>query len=166
MYIYDDGSNIVFPYTITELKRDNPNISFPRNLNTDVLAEHHVFPVTINLAEYNPTTHKVIQGDPILTESGYVINETVVPLSEQELYDLIPKSISKLQGKLAIAQVGLEQEFLDWKNALDPVTDFVSIAFLEDAQTWEYDDPILNAALVELGLESQKPQLFTLAKSL
>jgi hypothetical protein len=67
---------------------------------------------------------------------------------------------------LAIAEAGLAAQFLAWKAALDPVADFVALAFLESAQEWHYDDPLLNAALVTLGVAEQKDALFTLAATL
>ena len=77
-----------------------------------------------------------------------------------------PPSVTALQGMRAIAATGLVAAFLEWKAGLDPVTDFETIAFLDKAQTWVYDDPILNAALIALGIEAQKDALFTLAGTL
>lgn len=78
----------------------------------------------------------------------------------------VPKTVTALQGMRAIKAAGLVPAFLAWKGALDPVTDFEITAFLEKAQNWVYDDPILNAALVSLGVANQKAALFTLANSL
>jgi hypothetical protein len=40
-----DGSAAVYPYSLTQLKRDNPNVSFPSPLTDDVAANFLVFPV-------------------------------------------------------------------------------------------------------------------------
>lgn len=74
--------------------------------------------------------------------------------------------VTALQGLRAIQAAGLVTAFLAWKTSLDPVTDFEALAFLEKAQTWRSDDPILNAAMTALGIADQKDALFALAAAL
>lgn len=45
-----------FPYSISDLQKDNPNTSFPKNLNAEVLKEWNVFSVVSVSADYNPQT--------------------------------------------------------------------------------------------------------------
>ena len=40
-----DGSVAVYPYSLLQLKRDNPNVSFPSPLTDDVAANFWVYPV-------------------------------------------------------------------------------------------------------------------------
>ncbi len=77
-----------------------------------------------------------------------------------------PTSVSALQGMRAVKAAGLVAAFLAWRAGLDPVEDFEALAFVERAQTWEYDDPILNAALVDVGAAERKADLFRLAATL
>ncbi len=67
---------------------------------------------------------------------------------------------------LAIEAAGLVPAFLAWKATLDPVTDFAALAFLDKAQTWEYNNHIIDTALDQLGVTAQKDALFTLASTL
>lgn len=76
------------------------------------------------------------------------------------------QSVTALQGMLAISAFGLIEQFNNWKASLDPVLDFEVIAFLDKAQHWEYDSPVLNAALLVLGIEEHKDTLFELASTL
>ena len=67
MYVFAPNQTIeTFPFSIGDLRRDNPNTSFPRNPSAELLAEWNVFPVvqqdppsfdvsTQNLNEVNPT---------------------------------------------------------------------------------------------------------------
>ncbi len=89
---------------------------------------------------------------------------TIRPEYEQTLP--VPQSVTALQGMRAIARAGLTEAFIAWKAGLDSVADFEAIAFLEKAQTWQYDDETLNAALVLLGATEQKDALFRLAATL
>lgn len=115
---------------------------------------------------YDGATQALEELLPAQTEGVYTRQWRVRDLTADELHARVPKSVSKLQGMLAIAEVGLAADFLAWKAGLDPVADFAALAFLEGAQTWEYDNALLNAALVALGVEEQKDALFFLAASL
>ena len=75
-------------------------------------------------------------------------------------------SVTALQGMLAISAFGLIEQFNTWKASLDPVLDFDVIAYIDKAQHWEYDSPVLNAALLLLGIEEHKDTLFELASTL
>lgn len=75
-------------------------------------------------------------------------------------------SVTALQGMLAISAFGLIEQFNTWKASLDPVLDFEVIAYIDKAQHWEYDSPVLNAALLLLGIEEHKDTLFELASTL
>ena len=75
-------------------------------------------------------------------------------------------SVTALQGMLAISAFGLIEQFNIWKASLDPVLDFEVIAYIDKAQHWEYDSPVLNAALLLLGIEEHKDTLFELASTL
>jgi hypothetical protein len=74
--------------------------------------------------------------------------------------------VTALQGMLAISAFGLIEQFNTWKASLDPVLDFEVITFLDKAQHWGYDSPVLNAALLLLGIEEHKDALFELASTL
>lgn len=157
----------LYPYYPTSLREEYPNTSFPLEMSNTLLAEYDVYPVLpSDKPTYNENTQKIIESAPELIDGQWTQQWLVVDLTEQELEDRVPKVITALQGMLAIKEAGLVSGFLYWKSTLDPVDDFETISFLEKAQTWTYDDPILNSALVILGIEDQKAALFTLASTL
>ena len=77
-----------------------------------------------------------------------------------------PTSVSALQGLRAVKAAGLVEAFLGWRAGLDPIADFEALAFVEKAQTWNYDDPTLNSALAAVGATQRKAELFRLAATL
>jgi len=156
-----------YPFLPTQLRQEYPNTSFPREMRDETLAEYGVFPVTpVPEPSYDSDAESLEEAPPALVEGVWTQQWTVRTLTAEELQARIPQAVTALQGMLAIQAAGLTTDFLAWKNALDPVADFAVLAFLERAQTWRYDDPILSAALVALGIESQKNALFTLAATL
>lgn len=96
-----------------------------------------------------------VRGDPAYAEYQHILGSSISV-----------QSVSALQGMRAIAAAGLAQAFLTWKASLDPLRDFEAIAFLDKAQSWRADNPILNTALETLGVADQKDALFELAASL
>lgn len=73
MYIkLKDNAVEKYPYSIQQLRLDNPNVSFPFQIPENTLAEYNVFTVQETTLPVVDHTKNVIEGDPILTESGWV----------------------------------------------------------------------------------------------
>lgn len=55
-----------YPYSIGELRRDNPQTSFPKNPTDELLAAFNVFPVKpTERPEFDPMTQRVEEGTPV-----------------------------------------------------------------------------------------------------
>ena len=103
-----NGQVAQYPYTVGDLRRDNPNVSFPKNVSTGVMARYGMFPVGYEAApEFDPATHRIehsnlperevigyyteedaltpdMVGEPI--HSGrWVLTKTVVALTAEEI---------------------------------------------------------------------------------
>ena len=50
-----------FPYSIGDLRKDNPQVSFPANPNLETLAYYNVFPVVSTGAQYDAATQVATQ---------------------------------------------------------------------------------------------------------
>lgn len=82
----ENGSVVKFPYSFSDLRKDNPGVSFPRVDNIDAFAEFGVVPVTQQPdPAFNAATHKLVQGTPVLSGSDWVVTRVVTPLSANEL---------------------------------------------------------------------------------
>jgi len=66
MYILIKDSNIEkYPYSVEQLKKDNPNVSFPYNITPELLTEYgvfHVVPTNYPQVDYTKT---VMEGTPV-----------------------------------------------------------------------------------------------------
>lgn len=156
-----------YPYHPEQLRRDVPGTSFPSQFSDRLLADYGVYPVVATPPpNHDPTIQAVVETLPRMDNTQWTQTWAVRDLTPAELFDRIPKSVSALQGMRAIQAAGLVQAFLAWKSSLDPVADFEAMAFLDKAQNWVYDDPIIDDALTRLGVAEQKAALFTLAATL
>tara|TARA_S200002703_G_scaffold35418_1_gene30469 strand:+ start:11158 stop:11619 length:462 start_codon:yes stop_codon:yes gene_type:complete len=87
MYVLAPNQTIeTFPYSIGDLRRDNPNTSFPRNPSHDVLADWNVFPVVDRPApEYDAATQNCTQINPTLEDGEWVMTWQVSDASAEEI---------------------------------------------------------------------------------
>lgn len=77
----------------------------------------------------------------------------------------VPEAVLPLQGLLAIDLAGMSGAYEAWAN--DPARTFAERAFIQRAQVWRRDDPLLKGATVALGMtDAQVDDLFRLAATL
>ena len=68
-----DGAIAAYPYSMGQLRRDNPLTSSPKRPSDDMLASWGVYPVTDTpRPEHDPMTQDVAEGDPVLKRSKWV----------------------------------------------------------------------------------------------
>ena len=84
MYLKIENENITYPYTISDLKADNTNVSFPLSLTNDILSEFNVYPV--NFVECGSDyTKNYEESTPILSGSVYIQVWNETNASEEEI---------------------------------------------------------------------------------
>jgi len=66
----------------------------------------------------------------------------------------VPEAVEPLQGLLAIDEFGMAAAYEAWVTSPDRT--FAELAFINRAQTWRRDDPILQGAATALGLTSEQ----------
>ena len=60
-----------YPYTIGELRRDNPKTSFPANPTNELLAEWNVYPVTQVITPNTTYKQNIAEGTPELVNGEW-----------------------------------------------------------------------------------------------
>ena len=78
-----------FPYNISDLKKENPNISFPNPITEDALVAFDVYPVTPTAPpEYDNKTHRVRQNVELI-DGIWTQTWSLQELPEQQASDNI-----------------------------------------------------------------------------
>jgi hypothetical protein len=63
--LIEDGAVKQYPYGADLLRRNNPQISFPRDISEDLLAQYGVFPVKPSeRPQFDPDTHRLQEATP------------------------------------------------------------------------------------------------------
>ena len=80
----DTYTEFTFPYTIQDLKNDNPNVSFPTNLDRQLLSTFDVYEVQeLDRIDYDMLTQNIEHGSPSLDETDEVYTEENTPDEEK-----------------------------------------------------------------------------------
>lgn len=121
-------------YTIGQLRRDNPNTSFPNTISNEILASFDVYPYTHDeIPSINDKTQKIVDGDFIQDENGNwskiwnIINKT------QEEIDLwIETKSNEIRNQrnlllsetdyLALSDNTMTQEMAEYRQNLRDIT--------------------------------------------
>lgn len=84
MYVkITDGTPV--PYSLAELRRDNPTVSFPGTFTDALAAEWGLLPLQATpQPDINRLTEDVVEGTPTLVDGTWTQVWTVVPLSLAE----------------------------------------------------------------------------------
>lgn len=124
MYVLvDENNNIIkYPYALSELKKENPNVSFPRIISEELLNAHNVYSVRASDGEeYDDWTHtNTLDSMPSLKEDGFwYIGHTVVEKTEEE-----KATFSATQAAFHRRQRGELLKQTDWTQLADcPLTE-------------------------------------------
>ena len=87
MYVFAPNQTIeTFPFSIGDLRRDNPNTSFPRNPSAELLAEWNVFPVVQqDPPSFDASTQNLNEVNPTLTSDQWLQTWSVTAASSDEI---------------------------------------------------------------------------------
>lgn len=82
-----DGAVYKFPYSVGELRRDNPNTSFPKQISDEAMADFGMVAVIEKPApEFDPQTHFAEWGPVPVNEDGtWFLLPTVRELSADQI---------------------------------------------------------------------------------
>jgi hypothetical protein len=90
MYIKTLNGAYEKPYSIGQLRKDNPNTSFPKNPTPELLAEWDVYSVTpTNKPVCNPAVEKVVEGAPLKQNDQWTQVWQIDPLTPEEQQDYL-----------------------------------------------------------------------------
>ena len=138
-----------YPYTVGDLRRDNPNTSFPKNVPAATMAAFGMFPVSYEAApDFDPMTHRIKHSNlPVLKDGKWVLTKTVVALTAEQIADrdaAMAKEVRTQRDKL-LAETDWVVVFhtekgtnipLEWevcRQALRDITNHVNFPHLNEA---------------------------------
>lgn len=113
-----------FPYTVGQLRRDHPNVSFPKQIPAEDLAAFGVYPVDVVAPPvYDSLTQTLEQKQPALTDGKWTVGWTVIDKTTEELaqQDAAQATQVRAERNTKLAET-------DWTQAKD-IADNISTAW-------------------------------------
>lgn len=123
-----------FPYTVGDLRRDNPNTSFPRQIPVETMAAHGMVGVLQREAPaHNALTHFVEYASaPVLEEGWWVLLPTVRELSSEQVSERSAAESSSVRATrslllaetdwTALSDVTMSTDMATYRQALRDIT--------------------------------------------
>jgi len=146
MYVkISNGAVDQYPYTVGNLRRDNPNTSFPKTPSAEMLAEWGVYPVTVEAApSFNVSTQKIApQTTPNLVDGSWVLTYSVIDKTQDELdaYEIKRAENNRVDRNeklsetdfYALSDVTMSAEMTAYRQALRDITSHANWPHLEEA---------------------------------
>lgn len=145
MYVkVTNGAVDQYPYTVGDLRRDNPNTSFPKRPSDDLLASWGLYPVTINdtpsIDERTQTF--AIEDAPTLSDGSWSIGYTVSSKTADEIasYDEQMAATNRNLRDIKLAEtdfyalsdVTMSAEMTAYRQALRDITTHANWPHLND----------------------------------
>ena len=146
MYVkITSGSVDTFPYSVGQLRRDNPNTSFPRQIASELLEDYGVYPVTVDAQpSYDDRTHTLAQNaTPTGSGGTWTLGWTTTAKTAEETqeYDdnVAASNRVKRDGLLAatdyfaLTDVTMDAAMTSYRQALRDITIHANWPNLDEA---------------------------------
>jgi hypothetical protein len=140
-----DGLVDQYPYTVGDLRRDNPNTSFPRNVPEARMAQFGVYSVSHQAApSYNPLTHRLQSSlQPVLVNGAWVITKTIVELTDAQIASNTVSQAANIRRQrdtlledtdwMALSDVTMSAEMAAYRQSLRDITNHANFPYLSEA---------------------------------
>ena len=87
-------------YTIGQLRQDNPNVSFPKEIPLETLAEYNVYPCTLaETPDYNNATQYITKGIPVEVNGAWIQPYDVHDYTAEEIIDREQQEATEVRAK-------------------------------------------------------------------
>lgn len=137
-----DGAVAQYPYTIGNLRRDNPSTSFPKQPTEELLAQWGMQPVTKVDRPSVDHTRNVNEGTPALVDGTWTQVWVVSDATSEEISERNVQAAAEARGKraalladtdwMALSDNTLTSEWTTYRQALRDITTHANWPHLND----------------------------------
>jgi hypothetical protein len=116
--LINNGAVEKYPYTIGNLRRDNPHTSFPKRPSDETLEDWNVYVVTrVDRPEADPITQNIDELTPVLVDGQWTQMWAVWPASPEEIAERkAQKNESIKQGRFEEYTGYSDPLFFKWQR--------------------------------------------------
>lgn len=119
--LIENGTVKQYPYSVTDLKRANPNISFPSNVRDESLQEYGVYRVFFSTQPTPSNTQVLEEGTPTLVDGRWTQVWNLRTLTSDEIAQQLAEQAAQAEAWRAEAY-RIESDPLFFKSQRGEVT--------------------------------------------
>jgi len=155
-----DGRIKRYPYTLTDLRRDNPAIDFPRDISDELAAQYYTYPVVDTpQPSFDPDTQYIVWENPVYENNTWMQVWGVADYTPEELAERIlawrqTATCTPFQGRIALANANLMPQIEAMMN--DSSTPYETKTAWEYALVWNRTSPLIESLGAALSLTPQQ----------
>lgn len=161
-----DGVVLKYPYSLTDMRIDNPNVSFPADVSDAIAADFNTFPIAeVAAPTYDPDTQTLVWVNPTYANGVWTQQWRVDALTPEEIAERLAQwrstaSCTPFQGRMALADADLLTQVETAINAADQKTKTA----WEYALEWKRTSPLIATLAAALNLsDTEVDDLFRAA---
>jgi len=138
MYVkITNGSVEQYPYTLGNLRRDNPNVSFPKTVPESTLNDYGVFKVEeAEKPAFDVLTQSISEANPAMVDGKWTQQWTISDRSEDQAATNVRAHRASLLSDtdyLALSDNTLSAEMAAYRQALRDITAHENFPYLEES---------------------------------
>ena len=137
-----------FPYSMGDLRKDNPSTSFPSRIPEDMLASYEVFKV---LVDHEPTFDEknyrpLLAETPVFVDGEWRLQWSILEKTEEEKQQYYNGETSRIRSqrdrlladsdwrviKAQETNVSMDQTWIDYRQALRDISYHPNFPYLDD----------------------------------
>jgi hypothetical protein len=138
--------NHIYPYSDSQFRRDNANVSFPSIVSDETKASYQVYPVIEEPSPtYNEATQRIVRQQPQLINNQWTVKWVIVDKTEEEQIQYREDQIRNVKAEANRRIIAIAPEWRQ-RNMIARSVELLSIG--KDAWTQEQRDENLALELV------------------
>ena len=111
-----------FPYTLGDLRRDNPQTSFPKQIPNSILQSYEVYEVTeLDKPAYDPLVQTLVRGTPVYNNDRWKVSYTTANKSDADAEAAVRNRRDTFLAEtdwMALSDVTMSSEMTAYRQAL------------------------------------------------
>ena len=137
-----NGQPDQYPYTVGNLRRDNPKTSFPKRPSNELLAGWNVYPVVKSERPVIDHTKNFSEGNPVFDGNTWTQVWEVTDATAEEIDDRINGQAQHVRNQrdqliadtdwMALSDNTLTPAWATYRQALRDITDHANFPYLAD----------------------------------
>ena len=144
MHVLVNNGNVEsYPNTIGNLRRDNPNTSFPKNPSDELLEGFGMFRVTKVDRPEDDHTKNIAEGTPVQINGVWTQVWNVTDASAEEIAERTAQQAQSMRAErdrliaetdwTGLSDTTMSAEMATYRQALRDITDHANFPYLEEA---------------------------------